>query len=206
MSSSGTHKRTRGRMLGRWRAAFLLSASMLMASQGVVPVQAKELVVPTVEAPAVATPKKPKKHKKHHHKKKPKTIKGMIEREFGKHADEALRIAFCESRFDPSDVSSAGAVGVFQIRPVDHGWRVKKVKDGKDLFDPWTNIRVAHHIYEHQGWGPWVCARIVGVSSGRRSSHRRQTTSTVSTWSPNDDRRRPRAPRRPGDGTMSSWQ
>jgi soluble lytic murein transglycosylase-like protein len=185
----------------------LLSASMVMASQGVVPVvQAKPLAAPTVEAPVVTTPKEPKKQKKHHHKKKkPKTIKGMIEREFGKHADEALRIAFCESRFDTDDVSSAGAVGVFQIRPVDHGWRVAKVR-GKDLFDPWTNVRVAHHIYEHQGWGPWVCARMVGLSSGRRSGHRRQTTSTVSTWSPNNARRRPRAPRQPGDGTMSTWQ
>jgi len=202
MSSSGNRKRTRG----RWRAALLLSASMVMASQGVVPVQAKQLAAPKIEAP-VATPKKPKKHKKHHSKKKkPKTITGMIKREFGKHADEALRIAYCESRFNPDDVSSAGAVGVFQIRPVDHGWRVKKIKDAKDLFDPWTNVQVAHHIFEHQGWSPWVCARIVGLSSGSRHSHRRQTSSSVTTWSPNDDRRRPRAPRQPGDGTMSAWQ
>jgi hypothetical protein len=170
-------------------------------------VQAKQLTGTPTEAVVVPTPKKPKKHKKQQHKKKkPKTIEAMIEQEFGKHADEALRIAYCESRFNPHDVSSAGAVGVFQIRPVDHGWRLKKIKDGKDLFDPWTNVRVAHHIYEHQGWSPWVCARMIGLSSGRRSSHRRQTTSTVSTWSPNDDRRRPRAPRQPGGGTMSTWQ
>ena len=192
---------------GRWRAALLLSASVVMASQGVVPVQAAQRIGAKVVVPQLATPPKPKKHKdkKHDKKKKPKSIKDMIEQAFGKHADEALRIAFCESRFDTNDVSSAGAVGVFQIRPSDHGWRVKKVKDGKDLFDPWTNVRVARHIYDHQGWGPWVCARIVGVSSGTRRSSTRHVSSSVSTWAPNEGGRRPRAPRQPG-GTMSAWQ
>jgi soluble lytic murein transglycosylase-like protein len=127
MSSSDTPERTRG----RWRAALLLSASVLMASQGVVPVQAEQLAVPTIGTTAVVgPPKRTKKHKKdqdkkhHHKKKKPTTIKDMITREFGKHTDEALRIAYCESRFDTDDVSSAGAVGVFQIRAVDHGCRL----------------------------------------------------------------------------------
>jgi hypothetical protein len=136
----------------------------------------------------------------------------MIEKEFGKHADEALRIAFCESRFNPTDVSSAGAVGVFQIRTVDHGWRVKKIKHGKDLFDPWTNVQVAHDIFKHQGWRPWVCARIVGLSSGtsHRTSHTssgyHRSNSSVTTWAPNEERRGPREPRQPGGGTMSTWR
>jgi hypothetical protein len=192
------------------KAALLLTASVVMASQGVVPAAQAQPIGAKVVLPALATAPKEKKLKKHNHKKKPKSIKGMIEKEFGKDADEALRIAFCESRFDPNDVSSAGAVGVFQIRPVDHGWRVKKVH-GKDLFDPWTNVRVAHHIFEHQGWRPWVCARIVGLSSGRshdtsHSSVRSRSNSSVTTWSPNEGRRGPRAPRQPGGGTMSSWQ
>ena len=204
MSSSRRRRRTRGRL----RATLLLSASIFMAAQGVVPVRAEPapvLAVVKTKKRAVALPltehedKKDKKRKK----KKPKTIEGMIKHEFGKHADEALRIAFCESRFDTDDVSSAGAVGVFQIRPSDHGWRVKKVKNGKDLFDPWTNVRVAHHIYRHQGWRPWVCARIVGLSAGSGMVHR--VSGSVTTWSPNEASRRPRAPRQPGGGTMTSW-
>jgi hypothetical protein len=220
---SSTDRRWTG---GRLKAGLLLTTAIVMATQGVVPVQA-------VPARAIAVAKSPKrelalapKHKKAKRdkkKKKPKTIEGMIEREFGKHADDALRIAFCESRFDPNDVSSAGAVGVFQIRPPDHGWRVKKVKDGKDLFDPQTNVRVARHIFDHQGWRPWVCARIVGVgsrsgsysvtsrtSSGRSSSSASRSSyrqhGSVTTWSPNEASRRPRAPRQPGDGTMTTWQ
>ena len=200
MSSSGKGKRTRG----RWRAALLLSASLTMASQGAVPVQAEELrKVATIDQFALATPAT--KQKKKDKKKKPRSIKDMIESEFGKHADEALRIAYCESKFDTDDVSSAGAVGVFQIRPQNHGWRVKKVKKGKDLFDPWTNVRVARHIFDHQGWRPWVCARIVGLSSGgSRRNH--SPRSSVTTWAPNEASREPRRPRQPGGGTMTTWQ
>jgi hypothetical protein len=143
----------------------------------------------------VETKKANKKRKKR--KKEPKTIPGMIRLEFGRHADEALRIANCESRFDPDDVSSAGAIGVFQIRLVDHGWRIKKVH-GKDLTDPRTNVRVAHHIYEDQGWQPWVCARILGIrggSGGHRRHHRVTTRS-------DHGRRSVRVPRRPR-GNMS---
>jgi hypothetical protein len=188
----------------------LLATALATVANSAVPVHAAPPAAPVVTAaPQPLKPSKhkskkhSKNHKKHGKKKKPKSIEDMIEKEFGKYADEALRIAFCESRFDTNDVSSAGAVGVFQIRSVDHGWRVKKVKDGKNLFDPWTNVRVARHIFDHQGWRPWVCARIVGLPSG---GHRRRSTSTVSTWSPNEGGRRPRAPRQPGDGTMSTWQ
>ena len=211
MSLLGRRKRTKGRL----RATLLLATALATVSNTVVPVQAAQIAAPLATSPR---PVKPNKHKSKSHgkkkdkkhdkkKKKPKSIEDMIEKEFGKHADEARRIAFCESRFDPDDVSSAGAVGIFQIRPTDHGWRVKKVKDGKDLFDPWTNVRVARHIYDHQGWSPWVCARIVGLRSGTRArgGYERRTTSTVSTWSPNEGGRRPRAPRQPG-GTMSAWQ
>ncbi len=208
------HPFARKRTKGRWRAALLLATALGTVSNGVVPVQAAQ---PAELSATVPQNVKPSKHKSKKHKtkhkdkdrKRPKSIRDMIEREFGKHADEALRIAFCESRFDTDDVSSAGAVGVFQIRPRDHGWRVKKVKDGKDLFDPWTNVRVARHIFERQGWSPWVCARIVGPRGGSRrsgASVHRHSSSSVSTWSPNEGSRYPRQPRQPGDGTMTSWQ
>lgn len=203
MPASGSKRRG-----GRWKAALLLSASLTMASQGAVPVHAEELrPAPTIDQFALATPvKKDKKDKKHSKKKKPKSIEDMITDEFGKHADEALRIAFCESKFDTDDVSSAGAVGVFQIRPQNHGWRVGKVKKGKDLFDPLTNVRVARHIFERQGWQPWVCARIVGLSSGGSSRSYSSRSSSVTTWAPNEGAREPRRPRQPGDGTMTTWQ
>jgi transglycosylase-like protein with SLT domain len=200
MSSPEVRKRTRG----RWKAALLLWATLVMTVQGTVPVQAKQAPGPRLHGPfdQPALPEQPKLTKKKHKngKRKPGSIKGMIEREFGKHADEAMRIAFCESRFDPNDVSGAGAVGIFQIRTVDHGWRVKKVH-GKDLTDPWTNVRVAHHIYEHQGWGPWVCARILGISGGRsHRTHRVRNVRRSETrhWnSANSARRGPREPRSP---------
>jgi hypothetical protein len=91
------------------------------------------------------------------------SIEDMIREEFGDRAEEALRIAHCESRLEPSARSRAGAVGVFQIMPRYHSWRVGEVEDGKDLWDPMTNVRVARNIFDHQGWRPWVCARIVGV-------------------------------------------
>jgi soluble lytic murein transglycosylase-like protein len=96
-------------------------------------------------------------------KPRPKTVEQMIRDEWGDRSDEALRVAHCESKLDPDDVSSAGATGVFQIMPV-HTWRVRKV-GGKHLADPLTNVRVARSLYEDEGWRPWTCARIVGLTA-----------------------------------------
>lgn len=203
--SSCAHERAGSHFPQRWKAGLLLTVSFAMAAQTTLPAYAASRTPSAEPRPARAVAPvgvdareepKPKK------KKRPLSIEEMIHQAFGKVAEQALRIAYCESKFDTDDVSSAGAVGVFQIRPQNHGWRVDHVKDGKDLFDPWTNVRVARHIYDDQGWRPWVCARIVGLNAGSGFVH--QMTPTVTTWSPNEGARVPRIPRQPG-GTMSTW-
>ena len=120
---------------------------------------------PTVVVKKTPAKKKAKtaKRKKTSKKNEPKTIPDMIRDEFDDHADEAMRVAHCESKFDPG-AYNAGAVGVFQILASAHDWRVEKVR-GRDLNDARTNIRVARHLFDEQGWGPWTCARIVGVEA-----------------------------------------
>lgn len=70
--------------------------------------------------------------------------------------DQALRIAWCESRYDPLAYNQSGASGVFQIMPRWHGWRLKP---GESLFDPMVNVRIAYEIWASDGgsFRQWVC-------------------------------------------------
>lgn len=69
---------------------------------------------------------------------------------------QALQIMECESTNDPRALK-AGNYGLFQINQV-HAPRVNWDLDA--LFDPETNIRVAHELYRASGWGPWrYCSR-----------------------------------------------
>jgi soluble lytic murein transglycosylase-like protein len=108
------------------------------------------------EEPAAAPKPEPKKSERS----KP-SIEDMIRIQFGRRADEALRIARCESKLNSKARSYSGARGVFQLMPV-HAWRIARV-GGKDLYDAKTNIKVAKHLQRDEGWRPWVCARILGV-------------------------------------------
>lgn len=91
------------------------------------------------------------------------TIPETIQTVFGADAPVALRVAECESRFDPGAVGPYGSIGVFQIHPPSHAWRVESV-DGSGLTDPDTNIRVARQIQQDEGWRPWTCARRLGIA------------------------------------------
>jgi hypothetical protein len=174
----------------------LLTAAVLMPSGTAAPVSAAQPVTRVQGPVAAAVPATPKKDKKKHHKKKKQqSIKDMIRDVFGPQADEALAVARCESHFQASEVNWLGATGVFQIRRM-HNWRVKKVH-GKDLLDPMTNVRVAYSLMKDEGWRPWVCARMLGISSGR-SSHRTRVRNQSSSWQWDSGRRRPRVPRSPG--------
>lgn len=51
----------------------------------------------------------------------------------------ALAVLETESRYQPNVVSSAGAVGLMQLLPQYHAWRMDKY-GLTDLFDPYTNI------------------------------------------------------------------
>jgi hypothetical protein len=144
---------------GRWKAVALFPAAVVLALSLLVPVGAA--VSPEFQkrvSPALVI-EAPRKHRK-----KTKSIPEMIRAVFGSRSGEALRVANCESNYDP-DARSASYIGVFQIHQRIHGWRIRKV-GGKDLNDPMTNVLVAHSLMEDKGWGPWTCARMLGIIGG----------------------------------------
>jgi len=68
--------------------------------------------------------------------------------------DQAVRVAWCESRFVPDARSPSGEhVGIFQMSLRYHGWR-----PGMDAWwEPVANAVAAEHLYREQGWRPWSC-------------------------------------------------
>lgn len=83
-------------------------------------------------------------------------------------AEQAIRVASCESTgdpdgttFDPSATGDEGEVGLFQIHPRYHAARAAKFGwTMNDLYDPAKNVVVAADLYAEKGtWGPtWSCA------------------------------------------------
>ena len=75
---------------------------------------------------------------------------------------EFLSVAWCESGYDFDAVGDHGSsLGLFQIQPQWHLWRLEAVGEELDpllLFDPVVNAKVAWHLYQEAGWGPWACA------------------------------------------------
>jgi len=74
--------------------------------------------------------------------------------------DEAVEVAWCESRFDAAAVGEAGEVGLFQIHPPSwSNWLRVKFGGKVSLRDPWANAAAARLIWEHDGGrfsGQWV--------------------------------------------------
>lgn len=68
--------------------------------------------------------------------------------------EEALTIAWCESRWRAGAIGDNGAAyGLYQIHARDTAWRSKAQALG-DPLDPVVNARLALHIYELRGrWG-----------------------------------------------------
>lgn len=75
--------------------------------------------------------------------------------------NQAVRLAWCLSRFDADAIDpSTGAVGLFQIDPIDWSTAVADMglSADADPFDPAVNVAVAAHIvYGGSGWGYWSC-------------------------------------------------
>lgn len=69
---------------------------------------------------------------------------------------QAQRVAFCESTNNPRAINSSGHRGLFQISTL-HSHYVGGNLEA--LFDPQTNVRVAHAIYVSSGrtWRAWSC-------------------------------------------------
>lgn len=107
---------------------------------------------------------------------------------FGKDADNALKIAACESRMNPETVGDkhlmgmldgemvGDSIGLFQVRTGDAGvydkrpWNRAKANGmtadefRAKLKDPKYNIEYAKKMYDRQGWGQWHnCKNKTGV-------------------------------------------
>ena len=61
---------------------------------------------------------------------------------------EALAVAWCESRFDPEAVGAYGERGLFQTHPAF--W-------GPVPPDPQGQVAQAYAIWAEHGWEPWSC-------------------------------------------------
>ncbi|MEX2237952.1 MAG: transglycosylase SLT domain-containing protein [Dehalococcoidia bacterium] len=78
-------------------------------------------------------------------------------------ADFAVRVAFCESGFNPNAVGDQGrARGIFQFwRATFLETRVGAAAGWDAAFDAETNIRAAAEKVNRDGWQAWTCARKV---------------------------------------------
>ena len=73
--------------------------------------------------------------------------------------DKAIRVARCESRFDPDAYNSGGYAGVYQqatrywpSRATTYGFRDYSVYNGR------ANVVVSVRMAHRTGWGAWSCA------------------------------------------------
>ncbi len=89
-------------------------------------------------------------------------VRALIERYFKpEDVNRAIRIAWCESSFDPRAVNpTSGAAGLFQHLP--QFWANRSAKagwPGADVFEPEANVAVAAWLlYEFPGtWEHWTC-------------------------------------------------
>ena len=76
---------------------------------------------------------------------------------YGWSGDTAIRVAACESGFNPRAAnwgdSNGGSFGLFQINKAHRDW----VDFGR-IYDPAYNISVAYRLSGGgRNWGPWAC-------------------------------------------------
>jgi hypothetical protein len=78
-------------------------------------------------------------------------------------ADFAVRVAYCESSFNPNAVGDQGrARGIFQFwRATFLGTEVGATYGWDAAFDAEINIRAAAEKVARDGWSAWTCARKV---------------------------------------------
>ena len=78
---------------------------------------------------------------------------------YGVDAQQLLRVAWCESRYNPNAYNSAlGASGLFQFIPGT--WAANSARagyGGASVFDPVANANVAAWMFAHGQSGQWVC-------------------------------------------------
>jgi uncharacterized protein YabE (DUF348 family) len=76
----------------------------------------------------------------------------------GADAEQLLRVAYCESRFNPGAYNASGASGLFQFLPST--WAANGVRAGyagASVFDPVASANVAAWMFARGQAGQWVC-------------------------------------------------
>jgi uncharacterized protein YabE (DUF348 family) len=76
----------------------------------------------------------------------------------GADADQLLRVAWCESRYNPGAYNASGASGLFQFMP--YTWAVNSVRAGyagTSPFDPIAAANVAAWMFARGQAGQWSC-------------------------------------------------
>lgn len=72
-------------------------------------------------------------------------------------AEEAVRVAQCESNLDPRATNGQHA-SLFQISRTYHEARARRLGfTWEQMWDPTVNTTVAADIYGEQKWQPWTC-------------------------------------------------
>lgn len=86
-------------------------------------------------------------------------IEWLIRQTFPETPEKAVRIARCESRFDPTAVSPDGANwGVMQVNVVHKGLAAAMGYSWGQMLQVLPNLAVARAVYDRAGgWGPWSC-------------------------------------------------
>jgi len=78
---------------------------------------------------------------------------------WGADANQLLRVAWCESHYNPNAVNArSGAAGLFQFMPAT--WAANSVRAGyagASVFDPVASANVAAYMFAHGQAGQWTC-------------------------------------------------
>jgi hypothetical protein len=111
-----------------------------------------EIVTPVAEVRRVGTKPPPV----------PADIESMIRAAaaaWGADASQLLRVAWCESRYNPSAVNArSGASGLFQFMP--RTWAANSVRagyGGASVFDPLASANVAAYMFRNGQAAQWSC-------------------------------------------------
>jgi hypothetical protein len=84
-------------------------------------------------------------------------VKQMIRTTFGRYAPHALRVAACESGYNPAAYNPySGAMGVFQFMP--YTWS-RTPFARSNPFEASANIHAAYYVFVRDGysWREWYC-------------------------------------------------
>ena len=76
----------------------------------------------------------------------------------GANAEQLLRVAYCESRYNPGAYNASGASGLFQFLPST--WAANSVRAGfagASVWDPVASANVAAYMFARGQAGQWVC-------------------------------------------------